>query len=105
MNRQGSADHACVVVVAWDDDSLDSALDAGAAALAGLGMCVLVDVTGFRRLTSRTLEALLSTERLLNGRLVVRSANASHARVLGRAGITIRGASPAAQGHPVRTPA
>jgi len=107
MTRPAGTDHAWVVVVAWDDDSLDralAALDRTAVRPEGLTAGVVVDVSGFRRLTSRTLEALLRAERLLRGRLVLRSANPAHVKLLTRAGMMIS-AAPGPAGQAVKKPA
>ena len=97
MTGPAGTEHAWVVVVAWDDDSLDAALavfDRAALRSRGPHAGVVVDVSGFRRLTSRTLEALLRAERLLGGRLVLRSANTAHTRLLSRAGMIISETQP-----------
>lgn len=87
-----STDHPGVVVVAWDDESLDRGLaglgPSGAsprAVIAG----IVVDVGGFRRLTSRTLEVLLGVGRRYGGRLAVQRASPAQARVLSKAGIAV----------------
>ena len=108
MTGQSRAHNAWFVVVAWDDESLESALaalDRAAVRTQGLHARVVVDVSGFRRLTSETLEALLRAERLLGGRLVLRSANAAHVKLLTRAGMMIFETAPAPWPETVATTA
>jgi hypothetical protein len=99
MTRLAGLDHASIVVVAWDDQSLAeglAVLTRPANRSQRPQSDVVVDMRGFRpRLTSHTFEAILRAHRLLDGRLLLRGANPAHARLLATAGIRISAAEPA----------
>lgn len=93
MIRSAGAERAWVVVVAWDDESLargfGAALDRGEARSRTIAAGIAVDVSGFRRITSTTLEVLIHVGRRYRGRLVFVGANPAQTRVLSGAGLTV----------------
>lgn len=93
MIRSAGTDRACVVVVAGDDESLargfGAALDRGEARSRTLAAGIAVDVSGFGRITSTTLEVLIRVGRRSRGRLVVVGANPARTRVFAGAGLTV----------------